>query len=185
MIRTIKGTVTHHQKDGVVVEAGGIGYLVNVPSRTWPSLGSEVFYFTFHLIREGEQALYGFSSQEELNIFNTLLSVNSIGPKLALGIISNASPAEINSAVQAENVTFFASLPGIGKKSATKIIVELKDKITNIPLSGIPNQSTELYDALTALGFSREEISGTVKSVPENLQTLDDKVRWALSSLGR
>lgn len=185
MIRTIKGKVTHHQKDGVVIETGGIGYLVSVPSRTWPSIGSEVFYYTFHLIREGEQALYGFGSQEELNIFNVLLGVNSIGPKLAMGIISNASPTELHSAIQSENITFFASLPGIGKKSATKIIIELKDKITSTPLSGIPNQSTELYDTLTTLGFSREEISTTIKGIPENLETLNDKIKWSLSILGK
>ncbi len=185
MIKTIKGQVTHQFKDGVVVEVGGVGYLVNVPARTWPNLGEQVFYFTYHLVRETEQALYGFASAEELNIFNTLLSVNSVGPKLALSILSNASPAEIQTAVEGENVSFFASLPGIGKKSATKIIVELKDKITNATLGGIPNQSTELFDALSALGFSREEISNTIKNVPQDLNDTGAQVKWALGALSK
>lgn len=185
MIKTIKGQITHQLKEGVVVETGGLGYLVSVPARTWPNIGEQVFYFTYHLVRETEQALYGFTSAEELGIFNTLLSVNSVGPKLALSILSNASPDEIRSAVEGENVSFFASLPGIGKKSAAKIIVELKDKITGMALSSIPNQSTELFDALSALGFSREEISTTVKNVPQDLSDINAQVKWALGALSK
>lgn len=183
MIRTISGIAQYILPEGIVVQAGGVGYLVTVPIRVTPRLGERVDLFTYHHIREDGQALFGFTTLEELNVFESLLTVPSIGPKLAMTILSAATPEEISSAVATDNVGFFKSLSGVGGKSAAKIIVELKGKLTGESFVGVPSADTSLLDALTALGYRPTDLQNILKSVPSDLD-LAGQVNWSLKTLG-
>lgn len=185
MIRTITGTVTELMTDGMVVETAGVGYLVAVPARSVPALGAQVRVYTHHHVREDDEALYGFATPDELSLFEALLTVPSIGPKLALAILSAASPAELVSAVESDNLGFFQALPGLGKKSAAKIIVELKGKITSAGQTTIPGQGSELLEALVALGYRPSEVQALLGHVPDDLVSTQAQVTWALRQLGQ
>jgi len=143
-----------------------------------------VQYFTYHHIREDGQALYGFGTIEDLETFEALLTVPSIGPKLAMTILSAATPAEISIAVASDNIDYFKSLPGVGGKSAAKIIVELKGKFTGDSSVSIPSSATGLLDALTALGYAPRDLGEVLKSVPSDLD-LSGQVSWSLKLLGQ
>lgn len=185
MIRTLAGTVTHLMPDGLVVHVGGVGYLVAVPLRSIPSLGESVEFFTYHLVREDEQALYGFATLDELSLFKALLTVPSIGPKSALAILSAASPTDIVRAVETDNLGFFQALPGLGKKSAAKIIVELKGKVTASGMVTIPNSQSDLLEALVTLGYRPSEVQALLGHVPADLESIQAQVTWALKQLGQ
>ncbi len=184
MIRTIRGTIIHHLAQGIVVEVSGIGYFVTVPSRSVQPVGTEVRYFIYHHIREDGQALFGFPTIEELSTFEALLTVPSIGPKLAMTVLGAATPDEISRAVATDNVSFFKSLPGVGGKSAAKIIVELKGKLTGEALTSVPPTDSNLIDALTVLGYAPRDVHDILKSVPSDLD-LAGQVNWALKELGQ
>lgn len=184
MIRSIRGTVSHCLSQALIVEVSGIGYFVTVPIRSIPAVGAAVYFFTYHHIREDSQALFGFESLEELGVFESLLTVPSIGPKLAMTIMSSATPDEISSAVANDNIGFFKSLPGVGGKSAAKIIVELKDKLSSGSLGSIPSAGTELADALTSLGYAPTEIQAVLKEAPTD-QPIGEQVSWSLKWLAK
>lgn len=185
MIRTLTGTATYILPDGIVVDVGGVGYLVAVPPRSVPRIGERIELLTYHHIREDGQALYGFSSIEELRLFTELLTVSSIGPKLALAILSAAVPDEILAAIEQDNLGFFQSLPGVGKKSAAKIIIELKGRITANRETTIPSGGGELIEALLALGYRPDEVQSVLGRLPSDLVETEAQVAWALRELGQ
>ncbi|MBI2589756.1 Holliday junction branch migration protein RuvA [Candidatus Berkelbacteria bacterium] len=180
MIRTLRGEMTHHFPVGVVIEVAGVGYLVAVPARSVPQIGEQVFLFTYQHVREDELALFGFATLAELELFKLLLTVPSIGPKLGLTILSTATPDEIAAAVERDNLGFFQSIPGLGKKGAAKIIVELKGKIVAGREITIPGGGSELYDALVTLGYASAEIQEILKRLPKEKTSLEEQVAWAL-----
>lgn len=182
MIRTIAGTVTLKDPQGIVIETGGIGYLVSVPNRSVRELGKQVRLVTYHHIKEDGQALYGFETTGELSLFEQLITVSSIGPKLALSILSVATPDDIVAAVSTDNVGFFQAISGIGKKSALKIIIELKGKLTGEASSAIPSGGLLLADALAGLGYGTPEIQHVLQRVPTGLGD-EEQVAWALREL--
>ena len=167
---------------GLVIETAGIGYLVTVPTRSIKRLGDQVRFFTYHHIKEDGQALFGFETLVELKLFEQLITVSSIGPKLALAILSIATPEEVIGAVGADNVGFFQSIPGIGKKSALKIIIELKGKLTGEASISIPSGGLLLSDALVGLGYAPIEIQQVIQHVPVGL-TDEAQIAWALREL--
>lgn len=184
MIRTLTGPVSHLMPDGIVVDVNGVGYLVTVPTRNIPPIGATSTFYIYTHVREDELALYGFASADELRLFRELLTVPSIGPKLALAILSAATPAEITTAIEQDNLGFFHSLSGVGKKSAAKIIVELKGKLTASGPTTIPFGGSHLLEALTTLGYRPDEVQSVLKSVPANL-SLEEQVTWSLQQLAR
>ena len=185
MIRSLRGNVLHAAISDSIIEVMGIGYAVAVPPRSAGRVGEEKQYFTHHHIREDDESLYGFETMEELELFESLLTVPSIGPKLALAILSAAAPNEIRTAVEGDNIGFFQSLPGVGKKSAAKIIVELKGKITTSRETTVPGAGSELVDALVALGYAPIEIQQVVSRLPSDLRDIQAQVTWALRELAR
>jgi Holliday junction DNA helicase RuvA len=184
MIRTLTGEITYLTSDGIVIDVAGVGYQVLVPNRSIPSVGDQKMYFIYHHVREDNVSLYGFETQDELDIFMSLITVNSIGPKLALVILNSATPAEIRQAVDGNNIGYFQSLPGVGKKSAAKIIVELKGKLSNTEIV-IPAAGEELMLALKSLGYEQSEIMQVIKKLPSEITDSDLQVAWALKELGR
>lgn len=189
MISYIKGELAEITENGIVVECNQIGYEINVPLSVMnelPNTGDEVKIYTYLYVREDALKLYGFLTRDDLLIFKLLITVNGIGPKGALGILSTITPDDLRFAVLADDVKTISKAPGIGKKTAGKLILELKDKLkledafatklekneaiqTNTSSSDIRN---EAIMALTALGYSSGDAMKAVRKVTitENME---------------
>lgn len=168
-----------------MVDVGGVGYSV-VPSASVRgknfSNGSSLSLYIHTHVRENELKLFGFSTLEERRIFELLLSVSGVGPKTALAIVSAGGPQEVRRAIGIADVDHFTSIPGVGKKTSQRIIVDLKSKIGGIgelDLSSDKSGSTELFAALKSMGFRSEEIKEAVKKVDRE-QGLEDQIKQAL-----
>ena len=138
MIATLHGKLEMRGEDGIIVNVGGVGYGVRVPVRTMADLGgvgSDVKLFTHLRVREDELSLYGFLTQEELRLFETLLTVSGIGPKVALNVLSSASSDTLRLAIAQGNVDVLTAIPGIGKKGAERMVLELKEKVQKLDIS--------------------------------------------------
>ena len=184
MIRTIDGVLTYHTSKGVIINVSGIGYLVAVPLRSLPRAGDMVTLFIHHHIREDAQTLYGFQTLNELELFERFLDVSSIGPKSALAILSVANADEIAQAVELADETFFTRVPGLGKKSALKILLELKGKLIVDSLDGsLANTHRELIEALESLGYATKDLQATMKQLPPELIDLQSQLTWVLKNL--
>ena len=132
MISYIKGELTEILSDLIVVETGGVGYNIFVPVSVidvLPSIGDEIKIYTYLNVKEDEMSLFGFLTRDDLNMFKMLISVNGIGPKVAIGALSNISSDDLRFAVLSDDVAAIKALPGIGPKTAQKLIIELKDKL--------------------------------------------------------
>ncbi len=190
MIASLHGKILARTDDSLILNVGGVGYRVRVPPDTMANLGaigSDAQLFTHLHVREDELSLYGFASEDELQVFETLLTVSGIGPKVALGALSNASPDMIRYAIAQGNADALTAIPGIGKKTAQRLVLELKGKIDLTALG----ESTELtpadedvMNALIGLGYSAAEASRAARSVPQNVKAVEERVRIALQYLG-
>lgn len=182
MISYIKGELTEVFEEIIVVESNGIGYNVRVPASLLsriPMVGTELKVFTYLYVREDAMNLYGFLTRDDLDIFKLLITVNGIGPKGALGILSTITPDELRFAVLADDVKLISSAPGIGSKTAQKLIIELKDKLkledafekklthNNEELLHNSDGKNEAIQALVALGYGSAEAIKAVKQVEE------------------
>jgi holliday junction DNA helicase RuvA len=198
VIASVEGRVGAVASDSLVIEVGGIGYRVfaspAVISTAVP--GSVVKLHTFHLVREDQQALYGFRSPEELGFFNLLLTVTGVGPKVALAIVGSRPTADLQLAIMAQDQAVLVSIPGIGKKLADRIIFELKEKVAAAGIAassvaggaGIGAAESEVVGALQALGYSLSEAREASRIALADATiggTLEDRVKAALRSLLR
>lgn len=184
MIAFIKGELDLVMEEGIIVENGGIGYEIRVPlsmMNQLPSIGGEVKIYTYMYVREDALNLYGFLTKDDLNIFKLLITVNGIGPKGALGILSTITPDDLRFAVLADDVKTISKAPGIGKKTASKLIIELKDKLKLEDVfegklettsgkgtesdSHILNVRNEAIQALVSLGYSNGDALKAVRKV--------------------
>lgn len=180
MIAYIRGELISAEENRMIVEAGGIGYEIQIPVtvlENLPAPGSQVKIHTYHSVREDAEQLFGFLTREDMEVFRLLITVNGVGPKGALGILSAVSPDDLRFAVLAEDVKTISSAPGIGPKTAKKLILELKDKfrLEDVFESSLARAegtgerggsiSAEAVEALTALGYSAAEASRAVHSV--------------------
>lgn len=198
MIASVEGVVGAVAFDSLVVEVGGIGYRIFAAPAILASAqpGSRIKLHTYHLVREDQQALYGFRNAEELGFFNLLLTVTGVGPKVALAIVGSRPTPELQLAIMAQDQAVLVSIPGIGKKLAERVIFELKEKVAAAgvaALSGVPAGSlgaaeSEVVAALQALGYSlaeAREASRTALADATIGGTLEDRVKAALRSLAR
>lgn len=197
MIEFVQGELVDKGVNSVVILVGGIGYRLNVSALTLsalPSLKKEVTLFAHLHLREDEISLYGFISAEEKELFQTLLSVSGIGPKLALAILSKQKTADLKRAVVLGDTALLVSIPGVGKKTAERIILELKDKIAKqgIEDKGTPIQGNEAADvrgqavtALLALGYSLAEAQRAVPVNIESYTSVEELIRTAFKNLTR
>jgi Holliday junction DNA helicase RuvA len=163
----------------VVVEAAGVGYKVFVPRQ--PE-GDDVALHTHHLVREDGQFLFGFGSREELALFEMLISVNGVGPKAALALLSVSRPADLAAAIAAGDAGALARAPGVGKKTAERLIVDLRGKVASIrdgALPGGPPVEDEAAAALIALGYTPTEAATVLRGIPRTATT-EERVRAAL-----
>mgnify|MGYP001825331453 CR=1 FL=1 len=180
MIGTLRGTLLDRGDDEIIVEVGGIGYRLVVSPGTQISLGevgAEVFVHVHHHYRDDDQTLYGFMSRDERACFEALISAHGVGPALGLAILSVHDPAALAGVLATEDVAALCLVPGVGKKTAARLLVELKEKLdlptvdlTRGELSSIePGSASELADvreALAGLGYSADEIQTAMKGLP-------------------
>lgn len=204
MIASLRGAVIELGSDHVVVDAGGVGYLVRITTNTrarLPESGHEVKLFTHYAVREDGVALYGFFTREERALFELLLTVGGIGPKGALAILSGSDPVSFSLAVANGDVAYLTRVPGVGKKTAQRLLLELKDKLgewlpqdrlsavvetaaTDAPVSG----RDEAVQALTALGFPQNEAAQAVARAQRELgedAVAEELIRSALKRAAR
>ena len=196
MIGYVKGTVSHLVADHCFIDVQGIGYRVFVASATRQklSVGKVATLFTHMHVREDAILLYGFYTQDEYDLFLTLLSINGIGPKVAMGILSAIDPNQFRIAISTKNLGMLTKLPGVGKKTAERMILELKDKIGILADEGTSEADAlgasgdivdEAMQALLALGYNQNEIIPIVKKVGKNAQSVEDLIKLALREFSR
>ena len=198
MIASVEGTVGAVTLDSVVIEVGGIGYQVfAAPAVIAVAVpGGRLKLHTYHLVREDQQALYGFRSPEELGFFTLLLTVNGVGPKVALAIVGSRPTADLQLAIMTGDQAVLVAIPGIGKKLAERVIFELKEKVTAagvaaiVPgsVAGVGAAESEVVAALQALGYSMAEAREASRIALADTTiggSLEDRVKAALRSLVR
>ncbi|HLC43748.1 MAG TPA: Holliday junction branch migration protein RuvA [Patescibacteria group bacterium] len=188
MISYLSGKIVASRTGFIVIETGGVGYGVNVDSSVVKKNGEKYELFIHEHIREDCHDLYGFPTFEELELFEKLISVNGVGPKAGLNIMSAGKPDKIVSAIVSDNLGFFTAISGIGKKVAAKIILDLKSKLSgdrNINVLSGDVEGEDLVDSLLQLGYRKVEISAVITKMPENVTGLEARVRWCLKNLAK
>jgi len=191
MIGSLRGRLTSKLAPQIVVECRGVGYEVETPMSTFlelPEMGSDLFLHTHLLVREDAQILYGFSTEDERLMFRTLLKVNRVGAKLALGILSAMSTNDFRRCVELEDTTSMSRIPGVGKKTAERLIIEMRDRIDvatagggkAAPLSVAASARNEAADALIALGYKPKEVNSLIANLDIEDKSSEDIIRLAL-----
>ena len=188
MIASLHGRLESLGSDWAIINVGGIGFQVYMPTSTLSTLGTigeEVQLYTHFHLREDNATLYGFASADELRLFQTLISVSGLGPKLALGMFSVMSVDKLTMAIATGSVDLLTIVPGIGKKVANRLILELKEKIgvgwVTTPGVQLAEENTDVLAALTSLGYSVSEASRAVASLPPSSElSLEEKIKLAL-----
>jgi Holliday junction DNA helicase RuvA len=192
MIYRLRGTLVEKDTEGVVIDVGGVGYRSSASLatlRSLPSLGEECVLHTRLVVREDAMLLFGFAEREERAAFDTLTAVSKVGPKLALSVLSSMSPPEISEAVARGDVLKFSSVPGLGKKTAERLVLELKGKSLAAfgpePVGGDGGGGPyiEARDALTALGYRLEEAEKALNDVPPQ-DSVEKYIKEALRRIG-
>jgi Holliday junction DNA helicase RuvA len=189
MIARLRGTPVGRSGDGLVLDVGGVGYLVHATPRALrlAEAGAEATFETYMHVREDTLALYGFAEADERELFVHLLSVSGIGPKVALAIVSGSTPGELRRAIALDDTARFEAIPGIGKKTAQRVVLELKEKLGSAPAAptsasgGGAAPHVVARDALVELGYSLVEAEHALASIDEDLPAAE-RVRLALRS---
>ena len=191
MIGQIKGFIIKKSPTQVLIDCNGIGYEVDVPMSTFydlPATGNQITLLTHLIVREDAHLLYGFATNEEREVFRELIKVNGIGAKVALSILSGISLNELIDAIMHQKSNILVSIPGIGNKTAERLVLELKDKFKNIiegdSISNIASQTNDIQNALISLGYSTKEAIGAVKNLPADI-SVNDGIKDALKFLSR
>jgi Holliday junction DNA helicase RuvA len=196
MIRLVRGTVVGRGKEFVIVDVGGsvggIGLKIGVPDTTQllhPE-GATIVLHTYLQVREDALTLFGFESEDELSMFELLLGVSGVGPKVAMSTLSTMTPDALRMALVNEEPALIARVPGVGKRTAEKIVLELKDKVKSPGGSGLAglahmvSADTEVVEALIALGYSVVESQRAVQGLPKDVVGVEERLRLALSRFG-
>ncbi len=183
MIGYLEGTVKFASTGKIILFANGIGFTVHLPANINPLEGQKTALYIHTHIREDNLALYGFQTPSDLDIFELLLTVSGVGPKIALAMLTTSTEENIKKAISESNLGFFSSISGVGKKTAQKIILDLKSKIGkgDVNMSNLEGNS-ELVDSLVSLGFQKSEISSIYSQIDSSLP-LGAQVKSALKYL--
>ncbi len=192
MYAFFKGKIEEKYKDRIVIEVNQIGYEIYMPENEIENIHEkeEVKIYTYFQVREDDMRLFGFLSKETLNFFKKLISVSGVGPKVALGIVSNITASDICVAIATENVQALKSVPGIGPKMAQKIIFELKDKILKEEFEGIKEKNVEkninVKEAITALqvlGYSEKQVKEVLSRLDVDTDSVENIIRKVLKEI--
>jgi Holliday junction DNA helicase RuvA len=192
MIASISGAVSGVGKDYLVINVGGVGVRVHVPRSVLEKVGGpgrQLSLVTHLIVRETELTLYGFEKEEELNLFQVLLDVNGVGPKVALSMLSTLSTDILKGAIVREESAVLQRVPGIGKKTSERIMFHLRDKLDlTAELAATPfisDEDSDVIDILTSLGFSIVEAQSALQNIPRETSGVDARVQSALQYLDR
>lgn len=189
MIALLTGKVVGLKGSSVILDVHGVGYRVMVSTYALGKLAGQD-EVTLHIhthVREDQFSLFGFLEEDELNVFELLISVSGVGPKMALGILSIADTNTIRAAVVERDPTILTRISGVGKKTAEKIIVELQNKVTAAEVTGRASISADqdAIEGLMALGYSASQAREVLKDIPSDITTPGERIRYALKSLGK
>lgn len=199
MIGYLHGKITRLELDWCLLDVGGIGYRLRLPASTRETvgLGETVTLYTYLQVREGALSLYGFASEAEYDLFTLLITVSGIGPKVAIGIVSAIAPEAFFEAIRIRNKAVLMKLPGIGKKSAERLVLELKDKVpaaSGAPVDWPEDVATaqsatgpvaETVQALVGLGYTEQEVRGAAEKLAAQYPQTDRLLRAVLAQLGK
>jgi len=189
MLAKIKGKIEYIKNGYAVIGAGGLGYKVfSTPYILGKIAGREEAEFFLHThVREDTLALYGFLAPEELEMFELLISISSIGPKAGMGILSIASPKTIKTAILNEDSSLLTKVSGIGKKTAERVILELQNKVADISVGDKEEAvvDSDTIEALTGMGYSVTEARDILKTAPKDIKDVGERIKWALRNLGK
>lgn len=191
MIGSLRGCLAYKQNPQIIIDCGGVGYEIETPMSTFlelPTIGAEVFLHTHLLVREDAQTLYGFSSEEERALFRSLLKISGVGAKMALGILSGMGVRDFARCVQHEDSATLVKIPGVGKKTAARLIIEMRDRVQTV-VAGVPTQARkavvsdargEAFDALVALGYKPTEVGRLLAKIETDTLSAENILRQAL-----
>lgn len=193
MIGMLRGIVWDIDSEKIILDVNGIGYLLTVPSGCFKDIrqGKEKVFYTHQLVREDDIALYGFNYRDEKDLFIMLLGVSGIGPKAALSILSTFSVKQVKSAILREDFSLLTEVPGIGGKTAKRLILELKEKIKDVNFESVVSEgastvavTNEALDTLLALGFTKNEARDALTKISNVEQlNIEDQIKEALRLL--
>jgi len=189
MIATLRGEVLFKLKDAVVLEVRGVGYRVRMPTPflAEAELGQDLFYYTHLAIRETEWNLFGFKTQTQMTLFKLLLTVQKVGPRIGLAALSAMEPHLLANAITSERADLLTHIPGVGKKTAQRIILDLKGKVGDYAtgmLSTARSDDADAISALMALAYTQAEARDALKGLDSHLE-LEEKIFFALQRLNR
>ena len=191
MISYLEGKIIEKNEKFLVINAGGVGYRIFSHQgilEKMPAIGQNIGVWTHLYVREDTLDLYGFTEKEELEFFETLISISGIGPKSALGILEVAPVTSLKQAIVSEDETFFTKVSGVGKKTAQRLILELKNKLakTVMPIKGSDSaEMAEAMDALVSLGYKERDARKVLQEIPKDIRGVEAKVKAALKILGK
>jgi holliday junction DNA helicase RuvA len=193
MIGSLRGRIASKRPPQLTVEVGGLGYEVEAPMSTFfhlPAIGQQVHLLTHLVVREDAQVLYAFGSEEERGLFRSLIKVSGVGPKIALALLSGISVAAFAECVQREDVAALTRIPGVGRKTAERLIVEMRDRLSQPADSATPpsisgSPESEAYGALVALGYKPAEATRLLKAVGPGTHSTEELIRRALQGAAR
>ena len=189
MIATLRGEVAQIEDGALILDVGGVGMrlLVPAPLRTRLRVGETTFLFTHLVVREDSLTLYGFETQADRELFMLLLGVDGVGPRIGLAVLSNMPKEEVHRAILSEQSDLLSRVPGVGKKTAQKIVLHLHDKLTPQGIGTrtalVSERDTEVLAALTALGYSVVEAQAAIQAIPADApDAVEERLRVALQS---
>ena len=192
MIGRLSGKLIEKQPPQIIVDVQGLGYEIDVPMSTFynlPGLGETITLFTHLVVREDAHLLYGFGSDDERRAFRQLLKISGVGPKLALSVLSGLSVADLAQTVAMQETGRLTKIPGVGKKTAERLVLELRDKLDHVPsVAGssttLKANSGDVLNALLALGYNEREAQWALKQIPNDL-SVSESIRQALKQLSK
>ena len=195
MIGAVRGRIASKTPPQLTVDVGGLGYELEAPMSTFfhlPPIGAEVSLLTHLVVREDAHVLYGFGGEDERRLFRSLIKVSGVGPKIALALLSGISVADFHACVQTQDISSLTRVPGIGRSTAERLIVEMRDRLVAPQLAtgpagepGAANPANEAYDALIALGYRPAEATRLLKAAGPGTHSTEELIRRALQSAVR
>lgn len=190
MIGSLRGHLTFKLAPQIVIECQGVGYVVETPMSTFldlPATGGELFIYTHHLVREDAQTLYGFTSEKERALFRALLKISGVGAKMGLAILSAMGVDDFRRCVEYDDTAMLVRIPGVGKKTAERLIIEMRDKVDKLPVATgtariavEASPRSEAVDALISLGYKPKEVNKLIGDMDVDNCSAEDIIRLAL-----
>ena len=195
MIGSLIGLIKEKTPSAILLEVNGIGYEISIPLSTsfqLPKVGESAFLLTHLVVREDQHSLYGFATEEERKLFRALIKISGVGAKLAITILSGTNVTGFIQSVVNEDIDALVHLPGIGKKTAERLVVEMKDKVSeisddqsNLPDSGVNSAVAEAINALVNLGYKTKDAKNILDKIDSEELSVEDLIRQALKSLNK